>query len=76
MSLIICLIFSQFRSSSESCECDIAGDDCGCFTDSHYYLGTCFDSEVILDDLTGTVSTDGNLILNNAKGQELNLKKV
>ena len=52
----------HFRFPSEDCECDIAGDGCGCFSDLYYYLGTCVNSEVILDNLFGEVGVDGHLV--------------
>ena len=55
-------IHLHFRFPSEDCECDIDGDGCGCFSDLYYYLGTCVDSDVILDNLFGEVGVDGHLV--------------
>jgi hypothetical protein len=64
------------RFPSESCECDVTSDECSnCNTGTYYYSGTCFDSEIIINDLAGTMTGDKELILKNEKGQELNLIK-
>jgi len=54
----------------------VTSDECSnCNTGTYYYSGTCFDSEIIINDLSGIMTGNNELILKNEKGQELNLIK-
>ena len=66
---------SPFRGNYDNCECEIASDECGCFPGPRIYSGTCFDSNIKVNDLTGTMAGDGKLLLKNEIGQELNLEQ-